>query len=63
VTGSVLVVLLWIFLVGQVVLAGAEFTRVLTLRADAARSSASSAGGDGKSGAGPGEDAAADVDR
>ena len=31
-TGSVLLVLLWIFFVGQIVLADAEFTRVLVLR-------------------------------
>lgn len=63
VTGSVLLVLLWIFLVGQVVLAGAELTRVLTLRADADRSAVASAGGDGECGASPGDDAAVDVDR
>jgi membrane protein len=31
-TGSVFIVLLWIFYVGQIVLVGAEFTRVLVLR-------------------------------
>jgi membrane protein len=31
-TGSVFIVLLWIFSVGQIVLVGAEFTRVLALR-------------------------------
>ncbi len=64
VTGSVFIVLLWIFYVGQIVLVGAEFTRVLTLRGiGVADSSARSSGGDGQAGAGPGEDAAVDVDR
>jgi membrane protein len=31
-TGSVFIVLLWIFAVGQIVLVGAEFTRVLVIR-------------------------------
>jgi membrane protein len=31
-TGSVFIVLLWIFYVGQIVLVGAEFTHVLALR-------------------------------
>jgi membrane protein len=34
-TGSVFIVLLWIFFVGQIVLIGAEFTRVLQLRRQA----------------------------
>jgi YihY family inner membrane protein len=67
VTGSVFLVLLWIFFVGQIVLAGAEFTRVLVLRGigvDASSvESAVSAGGDGETGAGPGDDATVDVDR
>jgi membrane protein len=64
VTGSVFLVLLWIFFVGQIVLVGAELTRVLVLRgigADA--SSVVSAGGDGETRVGPGDDAAVDVDR
>ena len=61
VTGSVFLVLLWIFFVGQIVLAGAEFTRVLVLRGVGA--SAASVGGDGEAGAGPGHDATVDVDR
>jgi YihY family inner membrane protein len=64
VTGSVFLVLVWIFLVGQIVLVGAEFTRVLVLRGlgtDAPP--ASSAGGDGEAGVGPGDDATVDVDR
>jgi membrane protein len=60
VTGSVFLALLWIYYEAQIVLAGAEFTRVLTLRR-AVR--AGSAGGDREAGAGPGEDAAVDVDR
>ena len=63
VTGSVFLVLVWIFLVGQIVLAGAEFTRVLVLRGLGADGSSASAGGDGKTGAGPGDDATVDVDR
>ncbi len=64
VTGSVFLVLVWIFLVGQIVLAGAEFTRVLVLRGLGADvSSVASAGGDGETGAGPGDDATVDVDR
>jgi membrane protein len=63
VTGSIFLVLLWIFFVGQIVLAGAELTRVLVLRrigVDAR--SVASAGGDGEAGAGPGDDATVDVD-
>lgn len=63
VTGSVFLVLVWIFLVGQIVLVGAEFTRVLVLRGLGSDVSPASAGGDGKTGAGPGDDAAVDVDR
>lgn len=54
-TGSVFLVLLWIYYEAQIILAGAEFTRVLALR--------SSAGDDGEAGIDPGEDAATDVDR
>lgn len=64
VTGSVFLVLLWIYFVGQIVLAGAEFTRVLVLRGIGANDwSAASAGGDGEAGAGPGDDATVDVGR
>lgn len=64
VTGSVFLVLLWIFFVGQIVLVGAEFTRVLVLRGIGADvSSVASAGGDGEPGVGPGDDATVDVDR
>jgi len=60
VTGSVFLALLWIYYEAQIVLAGAEFTRVLTLRRTAR---SGSAGGDGETGTGPGEDATVDVDR
>lgn len=63
VTGSVFLVLVWIFLVGQIVLAGAEFTRVLVLRGLGSEVPPESAGGDGETGAGPGDDTAVDVDR
>lgn len=63
VTGSVFLVLVWIFLVGQIVLAGAEFTRVLVLRGIGANVPSASAGGDGEPGVGPGDDAAVDVGR
>ena len=63
VTGSVLLVLVWIFLVGQIVLAGAEFTRVLVLRGIGTNVPSASAGGDGETGVGPGDDAAVDVGR
>ena len=64
VTGSIFLVLLWIFYVGQIVLVGAEFTRVLVLRGVGERDSGGpSVGRDGKPGARPGDDAAVDVDR
>jgi membrane protein len=63
VTGSVFLVLVWIFLVGQIVLAGAEFTRVLVLRGLGVDGPSASAGGDGETGAGPGNDATVDIDR
>jgi YihY family inner membrane protein len=63
VTGSVFLVLVWIFLVGQIVLVGAEFTRVLVLRGLGADGPSASAGGDGEAGVGPGHDATVDVDR
>jgi membrane protein len=58
VTGSVFLTLLWIYYEAQMLLAGAEFTRVLALR-----SSGVSPGGDREPGGGPGEDATVDVDR
>jgi membrane protein len=64
VTGSVLLVLLWIYYEAQIVLAGAEFTRVLAHHrtgCSGSASSAPSAGSEGKAGAGPGDDAAVDV--
>jgi membrane protein len=61
VTGSVFLVLLWIYYEAQIVLAGAEFTRVLARRRAGCSGSASSAGRDGQAGAGPGDDAAVDV--
>ncbi len=63
-TGSVFLVLLWIFFVGQIVLVGAEFTRVLVLRGGGADALlVASAGGDGETGVGPRDDATVDVDR
>ncbi|HUV17102.1 MAG TPA: YihY/virulence factor BrkB family protein [Ilumatobacteraceae bacterium] len=63
VTGSVFLVLVWIFLVGQIVLVGAEFTRVLVLRGIGTNVPSASAGGDGETGVGPGDDATVDIDR
>lgn len=63
VTGSVFLVLLWIYYEAQIVLVGAEFTRVLARHRTRASGSTTSAGGEGKAGAGPGDDAAVDVDR
>ena len=54
-TGSVFLVLLWIYYQAQILLAGAEFTRVLAL--------GSSVGDDREAGVGPGEDASTDVER
>lgn len=62
VTGSLFLVLLWIFFVGQIVLAGAEFTRVLVLRGVGGPASLS-ASGDGQARVAPGDDATVDVDR
>jgi membrane protein len=67
-TGSVFLVLLWIYYVAQIVLVGAEFTRVLARRHDIGRHDigrlgATSASDDGQAGAGPRNDAAVDVDR
>lgn len=64
-TGSVFLVLLWIFYVAQIVLVGAEFTRVLSRRhqADGRVGAASSAAGDGEASSAPCDDAAVDVDR
>ncbi len=65
VTGSVFLLLLWIYYVGQIVLVGVEFTRVLALRA--MEWTPAAAGGsacrDGEAGATPRDDAAVDVDR
>jgi membrane protein len=67
VTGSVFLVLLWIYYEAQILLVGAEFTRVLSLRRrtdDVSRQPGrldASAGGDREAGVGPGEDAASDV--
>lgn len=67
VTGSVFLFLLWIYYEAQILLAGAEFTRVLSLRGGDGRSVRSpsstemSVGGDGEPGVGPGEDPAVDV--
>jgi membrane protein len=63
-TGSVFLVLLWIFYVAQMVLVGAEFTRVLSRRhqADGWVGAASSAAGDGEASSAPCDDAAVDVD-
>jgi membrane protein len=54
-TGSVFLVLLWIYYEAQIVLVGAEFTRVL------AGGAGPSARGDRETGAGPGHDAAVDI--
>ena len=54
VTGSVFLVLLWIYYEAQIVLAGAELTRVLAIR---------STDDDRQAGAFPGQDAAGDVGR
>ncbi len=63
-TGGVFFVLLWIYYVAQIVLVGAELTRVLARRrADADDPEAAySAAGDRQTGARPGDDAAVDVD-
>ncbi len=63
-TGSVFLVLLWIYYVAQIVLVGAEFTRVLTLRRSGAGGIAvvGSASRDGEAGVVPGNDASVDVD-
>jgi membrane protein len=58
-TGSIFLVLIWIYYEAQIILAGAEFTRVLS--GDATREA--SAGDDGQAGVGPGDDAAVDVGR
>ena len=65
VTGSVFLLLLWIYYVGQIVLVGAEFTRVLALRSMGSTSASAdgSVGRHGESGAAPRDDAAVDVDR
>jgi membrane protein len=64
-TGSVFLVLLWIYYEAQFLLVGAEFTRVLARRHDAGSSIEvpGSVHGDGQAGGGPSDDAAIDVDR
>ncbi len=63
-TGSVFLVLLWIYYVAQIVLVGAELTRVLSHRLTrrGGRSGVGSAPDEGQSCAGPGDDATVDVD-
>ena len=63
-TGSLFLVLFWIYYVAQIVLAGAELTRVLTKRYSSAGGFAGlwSSSGDRQAGVGPGDDAAVDVD-
>jgi hypothetical protein len=58
-----LLVLLWIHYEVQIVPAGAEFTRVVAGHRPTAEPSewAPSAGGEGKAGFGPGDDAAVDI--
>lgn len=56
VTGSVFLVLLWIYYEAQILLVGAELTRVISLRGPG-----SSVGGDGEPGVSPGQDPASDV--
>jgi membrane protein len=64
-TGSVFLVLLWIYYVAQIVLVGAELTRVLSHRHArwGGRCAVGSAPGERETGAGPGDDATVDVDR
>ncbi len=57
-TGSVFLVLIWIYYEAQIILAGAEFTRSLAKRG---LESPASLDDDGKPGALPGDDAAVDV--
>jgi membrane protein len=54
-TSGVFLILIWIYYEAQIILAGAELTRALTL------ARAGSVGDDRQAGVGPGEDAAADV--
>ena len=56
-TGSIFLVLIWIYYEAQIILAGAEFTRVLSRGA----AGTGSAGDDRQAGVGPGDDPAADV--
>jgi len=64
-TGSVFLVLLWIYYVAQIVLVGAELTRVLANRSSGTGrlGVVLSAPSDREPGAGPGDDSAVDVDR
>ena len=55
-TGSVFLLLIWIYYEAQIILAGAEFTRTL-----ARRGTDPSLDDDGKTGVLPGDDAAADI--
>ncbi len=66
VTGGIFLVLLWIYYEAQILLAGAEFTRVLSLRGHAESLGSPmpcemSVGGDGEPGISPGQDPAVDV--
>ena len=58
-TGSIFLILIWIYYEAQIILAGAELTRVLS--GDA--TGAASAGDDRQAGIGPGDDSAVDVGR
>jgi membrane protein len=64
-TGSIFLVLVWIYYEAQILLAGAEMTRVLTRRGLAVdrRGVRWSIRRDRKTGGGPGDDATIDVDR
>ena len=58
-TGSVFLILIWIYFEAQIILAGAELTRVF----DGDMANEVSTGDDRQTGVGPGEDAAVDVGR
>ena len=64
-TGSVFLVLLWIYYVAQIVLVGAELTRQLAKRNSGATGPGAvwSAPGDRETGTGPSDDPAVDIDR
>jgi len=61
-TGSVFFVLLWIYYVAQIVLVGAELTRVIARRRPVDGVLVASVAGDREAGARPGNDAAVDID-